>query len=419
MADTTPKVQKFGDVVQRVRQYQEKMASEANKSASNVKVPETDPAEKGTQSIPTDPEASKKKQNMPSDNSNESNEGKKLEDRDTHPASTGKDRVKTTDGTSKDEAATGGDPTVSLSKIASRAQSIVSKLKKSASDSAPNKNEENKSATPTDSSTADTKQKKAEVIEDSSKEKKENDVKDMKSKEATAVATNIDPNPEFLFKLASTILETEGGLEAVEPILRKAAGIEAAQEIMTKAASAYDNFVREGYHAMMVEKQASEQQAYFFSGLNEMLKSASAEDRAMITKIASVHQEELAKIADPILKQAYMQGAMDSAAMQDSAAGGGAPALPGAEGGEPSPEQIIELLQAMIQAGEIDEQTAMAIVQELQAAAGGGGGAPPPEGGGDPAAAEAEAAAAAAGGGGEEKAASSIDNLFKELTVSK
>jgi hypothetical protein len=415
MADT-PKVQKFGDVVQRVRQYQEKMASES-KEASNVKVPETDPTEKGTQSIPTDAEASKKKQNMPSDNSNESSEGKHLEDRDTHPASTGKDKVKTTDGTAKDEAATGGDPTVALSKIASRAKNIVSSLKKTATES--QKNENNKGNSPTDSSTADTKQKKAEVIEESSKEKKEQDVKDMKSKAATSIATNIEPNPEFLFKLASTILETEGGLEAVEPILRKAAGIEAAQEIMTKAASAYDNFVREGYHTMMVEKQASEQQAQFFHGLNEMLKSASESDRGLIMKIASVHQDELSKISDPILKQAYMQGSMDAAAMQDAGAEGGAPTLPGSEGGEPSPEQIIELLQAMIQAGEIDEQTAAAIVQELQGAMGGGGA--PPEGG-DPAAAEAEAAAAAAAGGGgapEEKMASTVDNLYKELTVSK
>ena len=149
-----------------------------------------------------------------------------------------------------------------------------------------------------------------------------------------------------------------------------------------------------------------------------MLKSASEEDRGLIMKIASVHQDELSKISDPILKQAYMQGSMDAAAMQDAGAEGGAPTtLPGSEGGEPSPEQIIELLQAMIQAGEIDEQTAAAIVQELQGAMGGGGA--PPEGG-DPAAAEAEAAAAAAGGGmPEEKMASTVDNLYKELTVSK
>ena len=431
MADT-PKVQKFSDVLSRVRVYQEKMASDASKSAGH-KVSETDPAEKGTQSIPVDPESSKKKQNMPEDNTNESNEGKKLEDKDTNPASTGKDKVKTTDGTSKDEAATGGDPTIALSKIASRAKSIVDKLKKSAA----SENKDNIAAKPNDV-TADGKAKKAEVVNEGTKEKNKEDVNSMKSKAATALATDIQPNPEFLFKLASTILETEGGLEAVEPILRKAAGIEAAQEIITKAASAYDMYVEEGYQQHLMHKAASDQQNHFFNGLNEMFKQASAEERETIVKIANMHEAELSKITHPILKQAYMQGSMDAAAMQDSGggdpqdpmAGGGAPAIPGGEGGEPSPEQIVELLQAMVQSGEIDEQTASAIVQELiQATQGGGAGGDPAAAGGDPAAAAAggDPNAGAAGGdpsatGDPSKQASSkngIDRLYNSLIVTK
>jgi len=445
MADT-PKVQKFSDVLARVRTYQEKMASDASKKAGH-EVPETDPAEKGTESIPVDPESSKKKQNMPEDNTNESNEGKKLEDKDTNPASTGKDKVKTTDGTSKDEAATGGDPTIALSKIASRAKNIVDKLKKSAA----NANEDNIAGKP-NGVTADGKAKKAEVVNENTKEKNKEDVNAMKSKAATALATDIQPNPEFLFKLASTILETEGGLEAVEPILRKAAGIEAAQEIITKAASAYDMYVEEGYQQHMMHKAAAEQQSHFFNGLNEMFKQASASERESIIKIANMHEAELNKITHPILKQAYMQGSMDAASMQDSGggdpqdpmAGGGQPSIPGGEGGEPSPEQIVELLQAMVQSGEIDEQTASAIVQELiqatQGGAGGAGGAggdPTGGAGGDPTggaggpgapggdptggAAGGDPSGGAAGGDPTKQASNKngIDSLYKSLIVTK
>ena len=37
---------------------------------------------------------------------------------------------------------------------------------------------------------------------------------------------------------------TEGGLEAVEPVLMKAAGIEAARQIMSQAVDSYTDFVQ-------------------------------------------------------------------------------------------------------------------------------------------------------------------------------
>jgi len=59
--------------------------------------------------------------------------------------------------------------------------------------------------------------------------------------------------------------------------------------------------------------------------------------------------------------------------MDESAAAGGEPQIPG--GGEtPSPEEIVQVLQAMVQSGEIDEATAQQVLQIL--AEGGGEGAP-------------------------------------------
>ena len=108
---------------------------------------------------------------------------------------------------------------------------------------------------------------------------------------------------------------------------------------------------------------------------------------------------------------AFAQGAQDAAAMDESAAGGEEPQLPGGEeGGTPSPEEIVQVLQQMVQSGEIDEETAQQVLQILaqggdEAAAGAD-----PAAGMDPAAAGASPEAAA---GGEEvpkevKAASAI-----------
>lgn len=343
-----PTILKFGDVVDRVRTYQTKMASE--KTAGATKVPETDPNAKGTVSIPTDPEVSRSKQNMPMDNINTSSEGTKLEDQNTQPHSTGKYRIYPADGTMKDEAACGGDSTKPLSKIANRANSIMARLK-STCGTEPAAEEGAEEAMPA----------KATKMKQNAKEAN------------TSTAQNIQADPEFLFKLASTILETEGGIEAVEPVLRKAAGVEAAQELITRATDAYYNLVQEGYEDLELQKQAMEQQAYVEATIGGMLKAASHAEREGIVKLAQVHDANINEIDHPILKQAYMQGAMDGAEMEDSMEGAdsGVPLppeaamIPGAEDGPASPEQIIELLDGMVSAGEIDEETAMAVAQQL------------------------------------------------------
>ena len=84
---------------------------------------------------------------------------------------------------------------------------------------------------------------------------------------------------------------------------------------------------------------------------------------------------------------AYAQGADDAQAVMDSGAEGGEPTLPGAEGGDPSaggepagPEQIAQALMLLVQSGEIDEATAMQVLESLGLAGGEGD----PAAGGDP-----------------------------------
>ena len=213
------------------------------------------------------------------------------------------------------------------------------------------------------------------------------------AKEATvaaeATAANIELTPEFHLKLASTILSTQEGVDLALSLLRKQAGVEAANDLMSSALAMHEKYAS----TAEVESEAE-----------QLFKSASAEEQAAIVKFAKIHDFCLSRIENPLEKMAFAQGAQDAAAMDESAAGGEEPQLPGGEeGGTPSPEEIVQVLQQMVQSGEIDEETAKQVLQILAQ-------------GGDEAAAGADPSAGAApeaAQGGEEvpeevKAASAI-----------
>ena len=352
--DTTKPLQ-FASVLDRIKSFQQsKLAADS----SSVK----DPADKGTVGIPTDPENTPAKENMPADQDNMgSNEGTKLEDKQLHPVSTGKNVPSASNGNAKENVNSSTD---SLSKIAKRVASVTNKLKSAGMLNVKDEDE------------CDAKKPKMDKIEGEPASAENTDKgnktkppfgnvkgKDEKTeKEAANDNVASDLSPEALMKLASTIIATEGGLEAVEPVLMKAAGVEAARQIMTQAVDSYSNFI--GQQAAYEEyvKQASAVQQHEDAVFEEFFKSASEKDQQHIVKFAQVHGEALNNIENDMLKQAYMQGAEDAAAMED--AGG---ELPGAEG-PASIEQIAQLLEAMVASGEIDEETAMGILQELASA---------------------------------------------------
>ena len=340
--------QNYQDILARVNDFNTTVKEAKAKEAGATKVPEDDPRNKGEKGVPdlNETDDTNKTKNEGS------NEDSKLEDESTHPVSTGKNVPSTQDGNAKEDAFT--EPTTPLSKIATieeRANAVKARIagfRKGAS------------ATTTSAAPA-TPSKPAKT----------------QPKEANTELAG-DYSDEFLRKLAFAVCETEGGLEAVEPILLKYAGQEEARELMSKAAAEYDQLVQLSHAMQQEEMEKLAYEAESLQAAEEMLKNASAEEREQIIKVANIHNKNTAEYADDLLKMAYMAGAGDAASMMDAEAmppeeGGGEEAgLPGAAQGEPSIEEIVQLLDAMVASGEIDEQTAAQVVEQLAGAGGGG-----------------------------------------------
>jgi hypothetical protein len=192
------------------------------------------------------------------------------------------------------------------------------------------------------------------------------------------------------------ILSTEDGRKFAQQELERAMGMAQAEDIIKTA--------------MFMEQQAAELIEAEETGAlaaQEFWKSASAEEKEHIIKVANTHQAAIGKLEFDFEKMAYDAGAADAAGMYDQGGmaeqppGGGAGGMPGggAAGGMPggagggeqvSDEEVAQVLQYLIQNGEIDEPTAMQIMQQLQgggaggAGGGGGGGMPGGTDQGDP-----------------------------------
>ena len=355
-----PQPKRLSSVIGRIKDYQVKLAS------GESQVPEKDPNCTGGVSVPKHPDGDNlAKLNLPSDSRKENAAApSQLTDKDTNPAGVGEGQVPATKpGDPKDESVS--KPNDPLSKIAG-VTARINALRK-APVAAP-------AAAPTKSAAAGAA----------------ND----------AVAGDIELTPEFHFKLASAILETDEGVAFAERVLAKKAGQSAAAEMIHNARMAQAQFEAIGHaYEENLQKEASAQ-AEGLAMAQEMFKNASAEEKEQIVKFATVHSRNLSRIAKPWIKSAYMQGTEDAASMMDSPEGqeqipGGGD--PGVEGGGPaSLEEIAQILMQLVQEGKISEQEAQQIAQELAQAEGGEGGAGAPGGPGG-----ADAAGAAPAGGGE------------------
>jgi len=366
-------LQSYQEILARVDSFNTQVKEAKAKEAGNCSIPEKDPRNTGEKGIPNLDETDDTNKNR----NDSSFEDKQLEDESTHPVSTGKNVSSYQDGNAKEDNFTS--PTTPLSKIAEvneRVRTVTDRIQHFAG------------AAPASKTAGDGGQQYVQY-----------------DRKAANTEVASDYSDEFLRKLAFAIVETEGGLESVEPILLKHAGQEEARELMYKAATEYDQLVQltNEYQQYEMEKAAYENEV--IGAAEEMLKSASEDEREMIIKIAQVHDENTELYGEyDILKMAYMGGAGDAAAVMDEEAalpeealeGGEEAGLPGAAQGEPSIEEIVQLLDAMVQAGEIDEETAAQVVEQL---AGGGGEEEAMMGGGG----EEEAMMAAMGGGGGEE----------------
>jgi hypothetical protein len=306
----------------------------------------SDPTEKGTAGIPTDPDASKDKQNLPADPTNASREGKDLTDKDTNPARTGKDVPSAADGDAQDKQ---------------------TNVKKSASDIlARVKNLRTKSASPAVTEPAPA-------------------AAPVTTKSAAPSEPALTLDGDAMMKLASAIFETEEGIDMVLPLVRKQLGREMAAQLVKQASADYNEMLEKQAAAAReheeMRKYAAAREQYFENLYNSADTPAEGEH---LVKVALAHEANCDGLTY-FEKCAYDQGVADAGAMMGAEEEGGEPTIEGAE--EPSLEQILALLEAAVSSGELDEATASQIAQELLASEGGAGGdpaaggAPAPEGG--------------------------------------
>jgi len=194
---------------------------------------------------------------------------------------------------------------------------------------------------------------------------------------------------EALAKLASVIISSEEGAAMANELLEKNAGEVAAREMISAAyaaANAQANLQNEfNKEASRMEKSAAEVEMTKAAAVDAIASTAAEladsmdqnglteQDADEILKTAAAHQDYISNepaLQHPMLKKAYAQGMDDAAAMEDAAAAGGAPEIP-MGGEEITEEKIMAVLEQLVAAGQIEEDDAMAIVQELS-----GGGAP-------------------------------------------
>jgi polyhydroxyalkanoate synthesis regulator phasin len=313
---TTP-IKSHKELEERIRSYQQRI-----KSASEEP---NDPTNKGTVSVPVTDEG---KENLPKQkpNSAASTDTNQLEG---DPASPETNEHGKKEKTPKDGNAT--------EKVAGAVERVLGLIGKSFSN--------------TNDKSANTQ---AAVSNDNSK---------------AAADDVIEFTPAMMLKLAAVMLSTEEGIRDAERHLLKQAGREEASKLIKSASEEFQQ-LQQVMLLEELEKQAAAE--YINSGtaeLEEFLASSSEEDRNEIAKMAKVLGTLMDKIENPLEKQAFMQGAAEAAALDDAAnelGEGAEPTLPGAgEGEQLSIEQVIQILDGLVQSGEIDEETATAVLEAL------------------------------------------------------
>ena len=251
----------------------------------------------------------------------------------------------------------------------------------------------------------------------------------------------IELSQDILAKIASILLGTQEGCDFAEAALAKAAGAEAAKETMSfirgqkeeaEKVASYQKGQQDAEafisNLLNEEMQQNYKQAYD-NGANEVveyLKSAGLlNDQAVAKNTAYAEGAQLAesliiKAAQDIMAGGGGEHPMDPAMMGGAPEAGGAPpeAAAGGEGdGQITPEEIGQALAEMVASGELKEEEAAAIIQQIEQATGetggdaalGGGGAPPETGG-----AEAGDAPNEAGEGAKEEAGETPAEETKE-----
>lgn len=160
-----------------------------------------------------------------------------------------------------------------------------------------------------------------------------------------------------LANIGQFMLGTEEGQRAVARELEKERGIKEASVMIAQAqqqAAQYE-----------MQKRAYAQQAAAAEHQQAMEKQAAQQQ--FIEKYAAycerTHRTWLEGLESPLEKMAYMQGAADGEQAAQAMAAGGEPMIDGANG-DLSDEDVIQVIQEMVQSGQIAPEEAEAILQQ-------------------------------------------------------
>jgi hypothetical protein len=332
------------ELIKEARAFSRKAASGGVTTADQA-VPEKDPAEKGQVSAPNHPDGdSPEKTEVPKDprptNDTEQPDGV-TEGSKTNPGPSGTDRKPTLDGDARDAAFTS--PTTPLDKIASQVRAPLANILRY---SQANGGDAVKNASVT--------------------------LAPAQTEEAPGVGA-------FMLKLAQALLSTERGMQVAEDYLAEYEGAEQARALIQKAASDQAAFHKVAGDLNELLVAANHQFNSQLDELGAVIKSASADEVTRWQKLANAHVAQLGNL-DPEFHAYYKAGSADAAMVVEAMMMGEEPGIPGGEG-DLAPEQLEGLIAQLVQAGQLDPETAE---QLLQALMGGGEEMPPEMGGGVP-----------------------------------
>jgi polyhydroxyalkanoate synthesis regulator phasin len=193
-----------------------------------------------------------------------------------------------------------------------------------------------------------------------------NATKDVVAKEAAApvanVAEGIKLSEDALAKIASEILATEEGAKFTTNLFRKKAGEEYAAAAIKEATE----------QARLYKEQEAKAANDPIAKIASELSKLPEEKQTEIARRLSIHASNMEEYEHELLKRAYAAGVEDAEAIMQNPEMLEAAEEPTAEDAgeaEITPEEVMEAVSEMVEAGEISEEQANAIIEEIVAGA--------------------------------------------------
>ena len=172
---------------------------------------------------------------------------------------------------------------------------------------------------------------------------------------AEQVAADFNTEANAYHKVAELVLNYEEGRQLVNDLADREFGKEAASQLIEEAQYIQD-----------LEDEVSQSELEGAMAADELLKNASEQDIEEMQKLATAHTGNMQNLEYDFEAEAYDLGCKQAAMAMD---GGGE--IPGAPD-DVSLDEIAAVIMQMVEAGELDPETAEAVLQQLAGADQGG-----------------------------------------------